>query len=66
VGRGWGRVEKGEVSLRVTSDRGGRMLSQKEGFQVSKGDSEKEQKGTQQGEKKQGEAPMYISQLCAL
>ncbi len=37
-GEGMGRVKKREVSLRVTWDRGGRILSQKEGFQVSKGE----------------------------
>ncbi len=31
-GEGMGRVEEGEVSLRVTRDRGGRILSQKGGF----------------------------------
>ncbi len=44
------RVEKGEVSLQVTGDQGGRILSQLGGFQVSKGDKERGQKGIQHGE----------------
>jgi hypothetical protein len=32
VGRVWERVEKGEVSLRVTWEGGGRVLSQLGGF----------------------------------
>jgi hypothetical protein len=37
MGRGWGRDEKGEVSLRATWDQGGQgRITPKEGFQVSK------------------------------
>ncbi len=37
MGRDWGGDEKGEVSLRVTWDQGGRdRITPKEGFQVSK------------------------------
>jgi hypothetical protein len=37
MGREWGRVEKGEVSLRATWDQGGQdRFTSKEGFQVSK------------------------------
>jgi hypothetical protein len=59
---GWGGMEM----RKSVYEQPGTRVSSKEGFQVSKGDSERGQKGTQQGEKKQGEAPMYISQLCAL
>ncbi len=39
MGRGWGGNEKGEVSLRATSDQGGQdRITPKEGFQVSKGE----------------------------
>ncbi len=52
VGREWERVEKGEVSLRVTRERGGRILSQLGGFQVSKRGQEREQKGISKGRQK--------------
>ncbi len=57
------RVGTGEVSLQATWDRGGRILSQLGGFQVSRRGLKGEQKGTkqsQQGEKKQGEAPYIV------
>jgi hypothetical protein len=62
VGREWERVEKGEVSLRVTRERGGRILSQLGGFQVSKRDQERGAKGNQQGfsRKKQGDSATCI------
>ncbi len=45
----WGGNEKGEVSLQATQDQGGRdRTTQKEGFQVSKGELAE---GNQQGEK---------------
>jgi hypothetical protein len=50
----------GEVSLRATWVRGGRILSQQGGFQVSREGLERGAKGNQQGEKKQGECTMYI------
>jgi hypothetical protein len=39
-----GRDGNEEISLRATWDQGGQILSQQGGFQVSKGDSEGEQK----------------------
>jgi hypothetical protein len=50
----------GEVSLRATWIRGGRILSQQGGFQVSREGLEGGAKGNQQGEKKQGECTVYI------
>jgi hypothetical protein len=39
MGREWGGVEKGEVSLRAAWDQGGQgPITPKEGFQVSKGE----------------------------
>ncbi len=39
MGREWGGVEKGEVSLQATWDQGGQdRITPKEGFQVSKGE----------------------------
>ncbi len=38
-----------KINLRATWDQGGRMLSQQGGFQVSKGDQEREQKGISKG-----------------
>jgi hypothetical protein len=35
-GRGWGESGTGEVSLQATWDRGGQILSQLGGFQVSR------------------------------
>jgi hypothetical protein len=56
IGRGWGRDEKGEVSLRATWDQGGQgHITPKEGFQVSKGE-QREVNGEWQGEQKQGTA----------
>ncbi len=49
----WGVYEQGEgngmISLRATWERGGRILSQQGGFQVSKGDSKGDQKGIGKG-----------------
>ncbi len=50
----------GEVSLRATWERGGRILSQQGGFQVSREGLKRGAKGNQQGEKKQGECVVYI------
>ncbi len=50
----------GEVSLQATWERGGRILSQQGGFQVSREGLERGAKGNQQGEKKQGECAVYI------
>jgi hypothetical protein len=41
----------GEVSLRATWERGGRILSQLGGFQVSREGGERGEKGDQQGER---------------
>jgi hypothetical protein len=53
IGWGWGRDEKGEVSLRATWDQGGQgRIMPKEGFQVSKGEQRegnKEWQGEQKG-----------------
>ncbi len=57
----WERVEKGEVSLRVTRGQGGRILSQLGGFQVSKGNKERGQKGFSKGSKKQGDCAICMS-----
>jgi hypothetical protein len=46
-----------EISLRATWDQGGRILTQQGGFQVSKGEQEREQKGINKGEKNKGKAP---------
>ncbi len=55
------RVEKGEVSLPATWDRGGRILSQQGGFQVSREGLERRAKGNQQGEiKSKGNAPCIL------
>ncbi len=48
-GEQMGRDGDGEISLRATWDQGGRILSQQGGFQVSKGDQEREQKGIGKG-----------------
>ncbi len=50
----------GEVSLRATWERGGRILSQHGGFQVSREGEKGEQKGNSKGKKKQGECAVYI------
>jgi hypothetical protein len=44
-----GRDGDEKISLRATYDQGGRILSQQGGFQVSKGDQEREQKGISKG-----------------
>ncbi len=54
------REGNGEVSLRATWERGGQILSQQGGFQVSREGLERGAKGDQQGEKKQGDWAMYI------
>ncbi len=49
-GGGFGeRVGKGEVSLQATWDRGGRILSQLGGFQVSRRGLERGARGKKQG-----------------
>jgi hypothetical protein len=50
----------GEVSLRATWERGGRILSQLGGFQVSREGKKGEQKGISKGKEKQGECAVYI------
>jgi hypothetical protein len=56
-GGGFGeRVGTGEVSLQATWDRGGRILSQLGGFQVSR----RGLKGEQGEKKERGECAMYI------
>jgi hypothetical protein len=60
-----GRVEEGEVSLRVTLDRGGRILSQKGGFPRKQRGLRKGAKGSQQGEiKSKGIAPYSMICIC--
>jgi hypothetical protein len=64
-GGGFGeRVGTGEVSLQATWDRGGRILSQLGGFQVSRRGLKRGARGDKgesaRGEKKQGECAMYI------
>jgi hypothetical protein len=55
------RVGTGEVSLQATWDRGGRILSQLGGFQVSRRGWKGRQRGKPaRGEKKQGKCAMYI------
>ncbi len=59
--------EMGEVSLRATWERGGRILSQQGGFQVSREGLERGAKGNQQGEKEAREmCHVYMNQfsLC--
>ncbi len=65
-GGGFGeRVETGEVSWQATWDRGGRILSQLGGFQVSRKGVKGGSKGeSAKGDKKQGECAMYIA-ICA-
>jgi hypothetical protein len=58
------RDGNGEISLRATWDQGGRILSQQGGFQVSKGDLEREAKGIHQGEKNKGEGARCIEPKC--
>ncbi len=65
-GRGGERVGTGEVSLQTTWERGGWILSQLGGFQVSRRGLKGEQRGTkqsQQGEIKARGSAMYS---CAL
>ncbi len=60
---GWGVYESGEgngkFSLQATWIRGGRILSQQGGFQVSKEGANGEQKGMEKS-KKQGEYSKFI------
>ncbi len=52
-GGGFGeRVGKGEVSLQATWDRGGWILSQLRGFQVSRRESKGEQRGISKGRRR--------------
>ncbi len=48
-GEQMGRDGDEEISLRATWDQGGRILSQQGGFQVSKGDQEREERGISKG-----------------
>jgi hypothetical protein len=60
-GRVWGRVGTEEVSLQATWDRGGRILSQLGGLQVSRRGLERGTKGNQQGEtRSKGNAPCIL------
>ncbi len=54
-----GRDGNEEISSRATRDQGGRILSQQGGFQVSKGDSEGEQKA-------RGSANVYKPNVCIM
>ncbi len=58
-----GRDGNGEISLRATWDKGGRILSQQGGFQVSKREQKGEQRGVGKGKKKQGDSAMCIVNL---
>jgi hypothetical protein len=61
MGRDWGGFEEGEVSSRATRGQGGQdCTTQREGFQVSKRESEK----NQQGEQKGGFVPICTVNLC--
>jgi hypothetical protein len=68
-GRVWGKGGSGEVSLQATWDRGGRILSQLGGFQVSERGSKGEQretKGNSKGsKKKQGGMRHVYCNLCS-
>jgi hypothetical protein len=55
-GEQMGRDGDEKISLRATWDQGGQILSQQGGFQVSKGNQEREQKESARGDKKQGES----------
>ncbi len=63
-GRGEERVGSREVSLQATWDRGGRILSQLGGFQVSRRGPKGEQRGRQgelaRGDKSKGNAPCIV------
>jgi hypothetical protein len=60
-GRVWGKGGSGEVSLQATWDRGGQILSQLGGFQVSRRGPKRGNKGeSARGDEKQGECAMYI------
>ncbi len=64
----WGVYEpgegNGEVSLRATWVRGGRILSQQGGFQVSREGLERGAKGNQQGEKEaRGICRVYMNHV---
>jgi hypothetical protein len=51
-GEQMGRDGNEEISLQATWDQGGRILSQQGGFQVSRRDQEREQKGISKGREK--------------
>ncbi len=57
---GGGGGGSGEVSLQATWDRGGRILSQLGGFQVSGKGKKGRQREISKGSKEQGECAMYI------
>jgi hypothetical protein len=63
-GRVWEKGGSGEVSLQATWDRGGRILSQLGGFQVSRRGSERGTKGDKgelaRGAKSKGNAPCIL------
>ncbi len=61
---GWGGDEKGEVSLQVTWDQGGRdRITPKEGFQVSKRERE-ESNGELARGAKQGNCAIIVLSIC--
>jgi hypothetical protein len=60
VGREWERVEEGEVSLQVPETKVDGSCHSKEGFQVSKGNKERGQKGISKWSKKQGDCAIYV------
>jgi hypothetical protein len=70
-GEQMGRDGNEEISLRATWDQGRQILSQQGGFQVSRRDQEREQKGISKGrEKARGESAnvykpnVYIMIVC--
>jgi hypothetical protein len=63
-GEGLGRVVEGKVSSRATWGQGGQdRTTQREGFQVSKGESKGNQRGASKGGKKMGLRHIYIVNL---
>ncbi len=61
---GLGRIVEGEVSLRATWGQGGQdRTTQREGFQVSKGESKGNQRSASKGSKKMGLCHTYIVNL---
>ncbi len=60
MGREWERVRKGRSIYEEPETKVDGSCHSKEGFQVSKGDEERGQKGISKGIKKQGDCAIYI------